>query len=268
VLASNPVPVYVLEWTGADELVPRYGSARDTWLPTPDVLRDVAQEARRTGETALRDGFATDGRPLRLAASPVWNGDAITATVVAGGDPAQGQADHDVLARWLALGCLLLVLLAAAAGHALSGRSMRPALRAGEQIGHEPLRLDLLVEQIVADWDAGGVEVSVMASPCVVPGDPDLLTQAVRNLLDNAVRHGGRTPVEVVVGEGVLTVRDHGPGIAPEDRERMFERPVKGPGGSGLAVVRRIATLHGGTARLLDAGDGAVAELALPPAAG
>lgn len=332
VLASSSVPVYVLEWTDTDELVARYGSARDTWLPAPDVLRDVAQEARQTEETALRDGFATDGRPLRLAASPVWNGDKISAVVIAAGDPAQGQADHDALVRWLGLGCLLLVLLAAAAGHVLSGRSLRPALRALEQqeqflaeaahelrtplatlrlvtdggvrdpatggdalrkssrlaeemgrlvtglltrarleagtqeIERELLRLDLLVEQVVADWDADGVEISVMASPCVVSGDPDLLAQAVRNLLENAVRHGERSPVEVVVGEGVLTVRDHGPGIAPEDRERMFERSVSGSGGNGigLAIVRWVATLHGGSARLLDAGEGTIAELKLP----
>ncbi|MFD8497579.1 sensor histidine kinase [Amycolatopsis sp. NPDC059657] len=334
VLAANETGVYVLEWTESGDPVPRFGDVRNTWLPAPDGLRAVADEARHTQETALREANASDGRPLRLAAAPVWNGDRITAVVVAAGDPAGTEAEHDAVVRWLGLGCLALVLLAAAAGHLLSGRSMRPAaevlgrqeqflaeaahelrtplatlrltvdggirdpdqrdealrrsarlteemgrvvagllararLEAGTQeLEREPLRLDLLVEQIVGDWTDEDVEISVTASECVVRGDPDLLAQAVRNLLANAVAHGGGTPVEVVVADGRISVRDHGPGVPPEDRERLFERSVTGAGGGtgiGLAIVRWVADLHGGSARLLDAdGDGMVAELVVP----
>jgi two-component system OmpR family sensor kinase len=271
---------------------------------------------------------------LRLAAAPVWNGDVIGATVIASGDPAAGEAAHDTVVRWLGLGCLALVVLAAAAGHVLSGRSIRPATRvlgqqeqflaeaahelrtplatlrlaidggirepdrgdealrksarlAGEMgrvvaglltrarlaagtqdVEREPLRLDQLVEQVVEDWADQDVEIAVAATACVVLGDPDLLAQAVRNLLANAVRHGGGTPVEVVVGQGRIAVRDHGPGIPAEDRERLFERSVTGVSGGtgiGLAIVRWVADLHGGSARLCDAeGGGTVAELVVP----
>jgi signal transduction histidine kinase len=342
VLASNATPVYVMEWTNNGAPVPRYGSTWNTWLPKPEVMRELAEQTRDAQETVLLDGTATDGRPLRLAGAPVWNGDRISATVIAAGDPADGDADHDALVRELALVWLGLVLLAAAAGYALSGRSVRAALVAlGQQeqflanAAHElrtplatlrlvtdggvrdpdqapdallrssqlademsrlvtgqltrarlaagtqrterkPLRLDLLVEQVIEaantaqETETGdAVEIGVMASPCIVSGDPELLAQAVRNLLDNAVRHGGGSPVEVVVGEGRITVRDHGPGIAPADRDRIFERSTtggtRGGAGIGLAIVRWVADLHDGSARLLAAdGGGRIAELVLP----
>lgn len=267
VLASNPTPVYVVEWDANGALVPRYGSARNTWLPTPASLREVAEETRHDQNTVLLNGTATDGRPLRLAGAPVWNGGRIAAIVIAAGDPADGDADHNTLLRDLALVGFFLVLLAAAAGHLLSGRRMRTSLsRLDEQerfltqvAPREPLRLDLLVEPLVEALD---VEVSVMASPCVVSGDPELLSRAIRNLLDNAVRHGAGSAVEVVVGEGRITVKDHGPGIPEADREEMF-----GGTATGLAVVRWVAELHGGSARLLgDSGGGTVSELVLPTA--
>ncbi|ANN15928.1 hypothetical protein SD37_09920 [Amycolatopsis orientalis] len=322
VLAAGSVPVAVLEWTtgGLAERFPGGGAV------APDVA--AVAEGARGGETALGD-VSVSGQSRRLAAAGVWNGDRIGAVVVAYGDPAAGLRDHDVLVRWLIFGCAGLVLLAAAAGHLLSGRSMRPAVLALDQqeqflaeaahelrtplatlqlvtesglreperatealrrsarltaeLGRlvsgllvrarlaagtvtaerEPLRLDLLVEQILE-----GYAVHLVAEPCIVLGDPDLLGQAVRNLVDNAVRHGGGTPVSVTVAEGRTSVRDHGPGVAAADRERMFERTVAGEGGGtgiGLSIVRWVAELHGGSARLLAAdGGGTVAELVLP----
>jgi two-component system OmpR family sensor kinase len=267
VLAASPTQVYVVEWGANGALVPRYGSARDTWLPDPDSLRQAADETRHDQDTVLLDGTGTDGRPLRLAGAPVWNGGQIAATVIAAGDPADGAADHTTLLRDLALVCFILLLSAAAAGHFLSGRRMRTALSRLDQqerfltqvAERAPLRLDLLVEQLVENLDRGA-EVSVMASPCVVSGDPELLSRAIRNLLDNAVRHGGESAIEVVVGEGRITVKDHGPGIPEADRERMF-----GGAGTGLAIVRWVADLHGGSARLLgDEDGGTVGELVLP----
>jgi len=217
VLAAGPTSVYVMEWGANGALVPRYGSARDTWLPTPDTLREVADETSRDQETVLLDGTANDGRPLRLAGAPVWNGGQVSATVIAASDPADGNADHAALLRELTLVCLILLVAATAAGHLLSGRGMRAALRvldqqerflaeaadelrssrpvdemgrsvtdllsrarlaAGTQPAErEPLRLDLLVEQLVENLDTAA-EISVMASPCVVSGDPELLSQA------------------------------------------------------------------------------------------
>lgn len=95
-----------------------------------------------------------------------------------------------------------------------------------------------------------------------VLGDEAALGQVVRNLLDNAARHA-RSRIRVgVAGAGervVLTVEDDGPGVPPEERERVFDRFVRldearasGDGGSGLglAIVREIGRAHGGEATL------------------
>ncbi len=131
------------------------------------------------------------------------------------------------------------------------------------------MRLDQLVETTVEELP-DHESVTVTAEPVVVRGDPDLLAQAVRNLVENAQRHGGPagSPVEVGVTPGLVTVRDHGDGVPLADRERVFARGVTGTGpgtGAGLAIVRWVAGLHHGSARLTDApGGGLLAELRLP----
>jgi two-component system OmpR family sensor kinase len=103
--------------------------------------------------------------------------------------------------------------------------------------------------------------VPVAGVPALVDGEPRLLTRLVRNLMLNALRHGG-PPVETEVrgAEGMveLRVRDHGQGIAEEERERIFEpfhRPAgrsesAGGWGLGLSLVRQIAAHHRATVRL------------------
>jgi len=118
-------------------------------------------------------------------------------------------------------------------------------------------RLDLLA---LAAEEAARAGLAVTGSSLDVRGDHHLLHQLVRNLIQNAQRHGA-PPIEITVssaaGHAELTVRDHGPGIAPEDGERVFE-PFYRPGGHGeaaggwglgLALVRQIAERHGGTVR-------------------
>jgi signal transduction histidine kinase len=114
-----------------------------------------------------------------------------------------------------------------------------------------------------------------------VPGDAAQLTQVVMNLVSNAIRYGGDAPRVEVRGTPkqsmlYLTVRDHGPGITVEDRERVFElfqrlhtqEEVAGTG-IGLALSRRIAEHHGGSLRVVDSdGPGATFELQLPLRAG
>jgi two-component system phosphate regulon sensor histidine kinase PhoR len=94
--------------------------------------------------------------------------------------------------------------------------------------------------------------------------DENEMTLVVLNLVDNAMKHageGGRVDVRVARAPGFLTlsVRDFGPGIAPEDRGRVFERfyrsqhtrekSVRGSG-IGLALVKHIASAHGGRVTL------------------
>ena len=103
-------------------------------------------------------------------------------------------------------------------------------------------------------------QAALEGEPAMVRGDPRLLRRMIRNLLENARRHGA-PPVDVRVrrvGAAIeLTVRDHGPGIpdaAGEDVFRPFRRlgTTEATGaGLGLALVRQIAQRHGGEARYL-----------------
>ncbi|MER7468928.1 HAMP domain-containing sensor histidine kinase [Streptomyces sp. NPDC097981] len=154
-------------------------------------------------------------------------------------------------------------------GRLVTGLLVRARVEAGtHEVELTPLRLDQLVEQAVEELpDNTGVTAATEA--VVVVGDPELLAQAVRNLIENALRHGGGTPVHVNVTDGRVVVRDHGPGVPARDRERLFRRRVTGPGstgtGTGLAIVKWVADLHGGTTRLAAApGGGLQAELLLP----
>jgi two-component system sensor histidine kinase TctE len=125
-----------------------------------------------------------------------------------------------------------------------------------------------------------GTSVALEASgPGPVLGDGALLEALVRNLVDNAVRHGGPRG-EVRVGltqqdlEVRLTVEDSGPGVTPETLERLGRRFYRGAdatatgSGLGLSIVKRIVELHGGsvTFRTGSAGRGLLVQLQLPAA--
>ncbi|TMJ30235.1 MAG: HAMP domain-containing histidine kinase [Alphaproteobacteria bacterium] len=139
---------------------------------------------------------------------------------------------------------------------------------------HEPI--DLLA---LAAEEAAHYELEASGQPVIVDGDRLLLRRLVRNLLENARRYAGDGPIELSVrpegGRAVLEVRDHGPGVAPDERERIFEpfyRPAAtretGRGsGLGLALVRDIAGRHGGTVVCLAAdGGGSRFRVDLPAA--
>ena len=109
--------------------------------------------------------------------------------------------------------------------------------------------------------------------PWMVTGSTDSLQVAVRNLLDNAAKFGPPgAQVEVRLRAGELTVRDHGPGIAPADLPHVFDRFYRAPSargvpgsGLGLSIVRQVAERHGGTVRAEAApGGGTLIRLWLP----
>lgn len=118
--------------------------------------------------------------------------------------------------------------------------------------------VDLLA--LAAEECARYPDVELDGRPCTLRGDPDLLRRMLRNLLDNAMKHG-LPPVQVTLSAhaGIrLVVTDRGPAIAEEERERLFapffrrsaSRPLAGTG-LGLALVRQIARRHGGDAQCI-----------------
>jgi two-component system, OmpR family, sensor kinase len=120
------------------------------------------------------------------------------------------------------------------------------------------MRLDQAVEQMVEDLPDVADAVTVITEPTIVRADPELVGQVVRNLVENALRHGrgpdGIARVEVRVADGVLSIRDHGAGPAG---------PSAAAGtGIGLSIVRWVAALHSGSFSLGAApGGGTVATL-------
>jgi two-component system sensor histidine kinase MprB len=116
------------------------------------------------------------------------------------------------------------------------------------------------------------VKFSAELAPTTVSGVPERLERAVWNLLENAGKWSADgSTVEVVLANGELRVRDHGPGIADSDKTHVFDRFYRSaaarslPGsGLGLAIVREVAEAHGGSVSAEDApGGGALMRLRL-----
>ncbi len=98
-------------------------------------------------------------------------------------------------------------------------------------------------------------DVTVTGNPVPLHGQPAMLERALSNLVDNAVKFSpAGTPVTIDVQPDRVSVRDHGPGIADQDRPHLFDRFYRAsaartlPGsGLGLAIVAQVAEEHGGT---------------------
>jgi signal transduction histidine kinase len=130
--------------------------------------------------------------------------------------------------------------------------------------------------------EENGAKIVVDAvSPLLLQGNRELVSQALANLIDNALKHSqreegeaaGDVTIAVRKGEGrvIVSVGDRGTGIAPADRQRVLERFVRlessrtRPGsGLGLALVSAMVKLHGGTIRLEDNEPGLRVVLELP----
>jgi two-component system sensor histidine kinase/response regulator len=113
-------------------------------------------------------------------------------------------------------------------------------------------------------------------APLMAEGDPQLLAQAIGNLLDNALKFAGAGSTVTVAAQLharqlVIAVRDRGPGIGAQDKPKVVQRFYRGdrsratPGvGLGLALVLAVAQLHRGRLDLLDNHPGLAATLVLP----
>ena len=145
----------------------------------------------------------------------------------------------------------------------------------------EAVELDEVVAQTVAQFrqraadTARELSAAPTCEPIRVRADPARLRQALGNLAENALRHGGGAIVvsaRLSDGSAILAVRDHGPGLADRFADVAFERftradGARGDGGAGLglAIVAAIAVAHGGTAGARNApGGGAEVWIALP----
>ncbi|MEO8114835.1 MAG: ATP-binding protein [Phenylobacterium sp.] len=151
---------------------------------------------------------------------------------------------------------------------------VRDASRPGERT---PLELSSLLESLCDEMAETGAATEVEAGEKVVmEGDPMALRRLFSNLLENAVKFGGRARARVFrdAANAVVEIDDDGPGIPGEDTERVFEpfyrrEPSRsrqtGGIGLGLAVVRSIARGHGGDVALVNrAGGGLTARVQLP----
>src|SRR3954454_7776214 len=135
-----------------------------------------------------------------------------------------------------------------------------------------------------------GMTLRVKAAPAPLHGNRELISQALANLVENAIKYGKPTPAlqplgadavtgprEILIearregGSVLLSVTDHGPGIPEGDRKHAIERFVRLeasrtlPGsGLGLSLASAVATLHGGELRLGDSHPGLTATLVIP----
>lgn len=170
-----------------------------------------------------------------------------------GGDPRASL--ENIAASATRLSRLVDQLLALAR---LDARAMSPGAGDTGRVEVDLVRLtrQTLAELAPAALERGASIELVAPDAALVRADPALLPVVIRNLVDNAVTHGGpgaQVTVSVGVQDGrvALAVSDDGPGVAPERLERLGQRFFRGPdrqtegSGLGLSIVARIAQLHG-----------------------
>jgi len=158
---------------------------------------------------------------------------------------------------------------------ALVGDVVELARGAAPDTSADEVRLDRLVEQAVRRTRRRGeLRFELDLEPTIVSGQADRVDRAVSNLLDNARRWSpADESVEVALKDGVLTVRDHGPGFREADLPFVFDRFYRAdsarklPGsGLGLAIVRQAAEACGGYTEAQNAaGGGALLRVSFGP---
>lgn len=176
-------------------------------------------------------------------------------------DALRGSLDN-IVAATARMGSLVARLLALA----------RAEPDAHESVARQTMDLEQLARTITTDAIPRALEAGIdlgFASPehaITIKGDPILLRELMGNLLDNSLRYcaaGSEVTLAVATDDDVATisVTDDGPGVPPEEHERVFERfhrladsTIPGSG-LGLSIVREVARAHGGQA-IMGAGPG------------
>jgi signal transduction histidine kinase len=225
-----------------------------------DLARSLAamQRALRRQEAARRAFVATASHELR---TPLTS---LQGTIeLLEDDLRDGHFDHDDARRQVAAAQQELRRLSRLATELLD----LSRLDAAVPLREEPVELGELCRAVAAEFELRAherdIDLSVVTppGPCWGRGDPDAVARVVRILLDNALRHAPEaSPVQVVPAyhgdNATVDVVDAGPGVAPEDRERIFERfergsasSGKGGFGLGLAIGRELARRMGGELR-------------------
>jgi PAS domain S-box-containing protein len=245
----------------AEELAHRIALAVDN----ARLYREVREADRRKGEW-----IAMLAHELRNPLAPLLTG--LHVLRRSGGDPAAAEKAEEMMERQVRhLARLVDDLL-----------DVSRVARGKIALRRERLDLARLVRTAAADrrpaLESAGLTLAVETpeTPLWVSGDATRLSQVLGNLLDNAAKftdRGGRVEVKLNATEGgpgaELRVRDTGVGIDPELLPRLFEpfsqadrslHRSKGGLGLGLALVRGLTELHGGTVRAASAGPGRGAE--------
>jgi two-component system, OmpR family, sensor histidine kinase MprB len=243
-----------LEVEGKDEL----GRLADSFNRTLDALERSMQDQRRlvadaghelrTPIASLRANIQVLGEAQRLPASE------------------QESLRRDIVGELDELTALVADVVELARGTSAEGRQA------------DEVRLDAIVRAgIEKAARRGGVRFQQRLEPTVVTGQAERIDRAVGNLLENARKwspDGGL--VEVALRDGVLSVRDHGPGFDEQDLPHVFDRFYRADGarglpgsGLGLAIVRQAAEACGGYAEAGNAeGGGALLRVSFGPRAG
>jgi two-component system sensor histidine kinase MprB len=139
----------------------------------------------------------------------------------------------------------------------------------------ETVRLDLLTSEAVHRFRQRAPHAAISADlqPCLVLVDPAGVDHAICNLIDNAIKWSPSDgAVDVAVGEGRVSVSDHGPGISAEDLPHIFERFYRAPAargmpgaGLGLAIVGGVAQANQGTVEVRTGPGGSTLTLTFTP---
>jgi PAS domain S-box-containing protein len=255
------------------DVTDRRRAAESLWAAHADLERRVAErtadltaanEELRRADRHKNEFLAMLAHELRNPLAPIRN--AVQILRLADADPTMGEWARDMMDRQVRhLTRLIDDLL-----------DMSRLTRGLVRLQRERLDLGQMVRTAVDDRrqvaeDAGlEVTVDVPPGPVWVDGDATRLTQVVGNLLDNAVKftdRGGRVALRLDAADGhaTLAVRDTGIGIAADELPRLFsvfaqgDRTLdrsRGGLGLGLALVKGLAELHGGTATAASGGPG------------